>query len=63
MCAKKRGYTMFAVQYGGTCRADNKGTYGKHNTSTVCSNGLGGGYANDVYIIHQGNFAVGRLLV
>ena len=45
------GFTLFAVQNGGECWADNAGTYGKYGPSEKCRDGKGGDHANDVYNI------------
>ena len=54
-CALERNFTIFALQNGGMCRADNKGLYAKHGVSSACSgSGKGGPWANDVYKIIPG---------
>ena len=51
-CAKKKGFSIFAMQYGGACQADDRGLYDKDGTSDACwGGGLGGPFANDVYKI------------
>ena len=51
-CAKDKGFTIFALQNGGECRADEDGAYDKYGGPTGgCINGTGGGHRNDVYRI------------
>ena len=45
------GFTMFALINGGWCNADHARTYAKHGESSVCADGKGGGWANDVYMM------------
>ena len=51
--AKKRGFGIFGVQYGGQCATgtDEEAIYDKYGPATVCQDGKGGGYANDVYVV------------
>ena len=44
---------MFALQDGGQCFTSNtaSGTFDRYKESKLCSNGLGGPMANDVYLI------------
>ena len=54
LAARKRGFTMFAVQYGGQCMTGAKAehTFNRYNESNDCkANGKGGTWANNVYII------------
>ena len=46
----------FALQNGGYCYSgrDVELNYNKYGTSTACVNGMGGYYANDVYMFGQG---------
>ena len=50
-CAKSKGFTTFALMYGGACNADDAGTYAKYGESSVCTDGKGGPWANDVYMM------------
>ena len=50
----RKGYVMFAVQAGGWCAASATApqTFDKYGKSTACkSDGEGGGWANQVYVI------------
>ena len=50
----RKGYRMFAVQNGGWCAASATAhkTFDKYGKSTACkSDGKGGGWANQVYVI------------
>jgi len=49
--ARKRGYTVFAIQSGGMCFGGPRAEidYRKHGVSRKCQDGLGGAYANSVY--------------
>ena len=49
--ARKRGYTVFAVQRGGMCFSGPLAEihYRKFGMSRRCHDGLGGSYANSVY--------------
>ena len=51
-----RGYTVFGIQNGVECWSgpNAPSTYSKYGSSTACSNGLGGPWANDVYQITIG---------
>ena len=51
--AKRYGFKVFAVQDDGQCFTSSTAseTFGKYEKSTLCSNGLGGPMANDVYLI------------
>ncbi|KAK3745711.1 hypothetical protein QZH41_007664 [Actinostola sp. cb2023] len=51
--AVTNGYTMFGLQYGGECWSGDKieMTYSKYGEAGNCKDGLGGGWANDVYSI------------
>jgi hypothetical protein len=50
--AKSKGYKYFAVQDGGHCQGSNNLEESKkYGQSTACSNGKGGGWANDIYEI------------
>ena len=52
--AMRRGYSMFAVQHGGWCAASATAgkTFNKYGKSTACgSDGEGGPWANQVYVI------------
>ena len=51
--AKRAGYLVFGVQYGGECWSGPlaRVTYKKYGTSTKCVRGTGGGWAQDVYRI------------
>ena len=51
--AKRAGYLVFGVQYGGECWSGPLAhvTYKKYGTSTKCVNGTGGFWAKDVYRI------------
>ena len=54
LAARKRGFHMFAVQYGGQCMASvtAEKTFNKYGKSDNCLNdGKGGRWANNVYII------------
>ncbi len=57
-----RGYTVFGIQNGVECWSgpNAANTYDKYGTSTACTNGLGGPWANDVYRITIGklNYAI-----
>ena len=51
--AKAKGDKIFALQDGGWCAsAPDENSYNKYGAATNCSNGLGGGWANDVYRIN-----------
>jgi hypothetical protein len=49
--AEKDGYKVFGVQNGNQCfsGSDAEKTYNKYGSSSKCSNGVGGSWANDVY--------------
>jgi len=49
--AKQLGYSVFGSQYGGQCFASHnaQNTYNKYGRANNCSNGTGGGWANNVY--------------
>ena len=49
--ARKRGYTVFALQRGGMCFGGPRAEidYRKYGMSRRCRDGLGGTYANSVY--------------
>ena len=51
--AKEKGYPAFALQAGKECWSSENATitYCKHGEKTTCRNGMGGDWANDVYII------------
>ena len=51
-----RGYTVFGIQNRVECWSgpNAPNTYNKYGSSTVCRNGLGGSWANDVYQITIG---------
>ena len=54
VAAMRRGYSMFAVQNGGWCAASATApqTFDKYGKSSSCrSDGEGGGWANQVYLI------------
>ena len=54
MAAMRKGYNIFAVQDGGWCAASATAaqTLNKYGKSTACrSDGEGGGWANQVYVI------------
>ena len=54
VAAMRAGYSMFAVQNGGQCAASATApkTFDKYGKSTACgSNGEGGGWANQVYLL------------
>ena len=54
LAARKRGFTMFAVQYGGECMtsATAEQTFNRYGESNQCNaSGKGGSWANNVYII------------
>ncbi|XP_031575055.1 uncharacterized protein LOC116308716 [Actinia tenebrosa] len=52
--AKKKGYKGFGVQFGGQCfgstGAHHESVYGKYGKSDKCKGGVGGWFANDVYL-------------
>ena len=50
------GFTLFGVQYGGECfsGADAHLTYAKYGPANNCVDGLGGGWANDIYRVPSG---------
>ncbi|XP_002734997.1 uncharacterized protein LOC100371411 [Saccoglossus kowalevskii] len=55
--ARDLGYSMFAVQDGGWCAssANAENTFAIYGASSLCSNGEGGAWANDVYrLIDEG---------
>jgi len=57
VAAMRKGYSMFAVQDGGWCAASATApqTFDKYGKSSSCrSDGEGGGWANQVYVI-KGN--------
>ena len=57
VAAMRKGYSMFAVQDGGWCAASATApqTFDKNGKSSSCrSDGEGGGWANQVYVI-KGN--------
>ena len=51
--AKRRGYSVFAIQHGGWCASARYAfrTYRKYGKSRKCRNGKGGPWANSVYIL------------
>jgi hypothetical protein len=50
--AKSKGYKYFAVQDGGHCQGSNNlAEAKKYGPSSACTNGKGGGWANDIYEI------------
>ncbi|CAH3116452.1 unnamed protein product [Pocillopora meandrina] len=53
LAAKRRGYTVFAIQHGGWCASARHAyrTYAKYGKSNRCRNGKGGPWANDVYVL------------
>ncbi|XP_020631488.1 uncharacterized protein LOC110068453 [Orbicella faveolata] len=53
LAAKRRGYSVFAVQHQGWCASARHAyrTYGKYGRSNRCRNGKGGPWANDVYVL------------
>ena len=54
LAARRKGFTMFAVQYGGQCMtsATAEKTFNRYGESNQCNtNGKGGSWANNVYII------------
>ncbi|KAI8517186.1 response to nematode [Branchiostoma belcheri] len=54
--ARSRGFTVFAVQHGGSCfgSADGHNTYNKYGPTTACAaDGEGGPWANQVYKIKE----------
>ena len=53
LVAKSKGFKVFGLQDGGQCFTSNTAseTFDKYNESKLCSNGLGGPMANDVYLI------------
>ncbi|XP_068721032.1 uncharacterized protein [Montipora capricornis] len=56
VAAMRKGYKMFAVQHGGWCAASATAdqTFDKYGTSAACdSDGEGGPWANQVYIIKE----------
>ncbi|PFX15365.1 G-protein coupled receptor GRL101 [Stylophora pistillata] len=56
LAARKRGFTMFAVQYNGQCMssATAEQTFNRYGESKECNaNGKGGSWANNVYIIRD----------
>ena len=58
VAAMRKGYSMFAVQNGGHCQASATApqTFDKHGKSTACrSDGEGGSWANQVYVIKGNN--------
>eukprot|EP00058_Branchiostoma_floridae_P004418 XP_002589906.1 hypothetical protein BRAFLDRAFT_81966 [Branchiostoma floridae] len=60
--AHSRGFTVFAVQYGGQCYGSDDGhnTYSKYGRSSACGvDGKGGTWANEVYQIGV-NVALGK---
>ena len=55
--AIRAGYSMFAVQNGGQCFASDTAakTFDKYGKSTACkSDGEGGRYSNQVYVLSKG---------
>ena len=62
VAAMKAGYSMFAVQNGGWCAASATAakTFDKYGKSTACrSDGEGGPWANQVYVIKAGKSKLG----
>ena len=62
--ARKRGYTVFAVQDGGMCFGGPLAeiNYRKYGISRSCHDGLGGVYANSVYrLIGKLSAALGKI--
>ena len=60
--AMKAGYSMFAVQNGGWCAASATAakTFDKYGKSAACrSDGEGGPWANQVYVIKAGKSVLG----
>merc|ERR1712224_70675 len=53
LVAKSNGFKVFALQDGGQCFTSNtaSGTFDRYKESKLCSNGLGGPMANNVYLI------------
>lgn len=49
------GYTMFGLQHGGECWAGDKieVSYSKYGEADNCKDGLGGGWANNVYSVSK----------
>ena len=63
-CVLDKNFTIFALQGGGNCRADNKGLYAKYGVSSACrGNGKGGPYANDVYKTISGTPKTGDTII
>ena len=64
VAAMRAGYSMFAVQHGGWCAASAAApqTFDRYGKSTGCgSDGKGGGWANQVYVI-KGNYVIAILI-
>ena len=62
VAAMRAGYSMFAVQNGGWCAASATAakTFDKYGKSTACrSDGEGGPWANQVYVIKAGKSKLG----
>ena len=62
VAAMRAGYSMFAVQAGGWCAASATApkTFDKYGKSTACrSDGEGGGWANQVYILKGKHVVLG----
>ena len=57
LAAKSKGYKVFAIQDDGQCLTSSTAsdTFDIYEKSTLCSNGLGGPMANDVYLITKIN--------
>lgn len=53
--ARRLGYTVFALQNGGECFSGSRAhrTYMRYGLSKRCRNGIGGPWANNVYIIRK----------
>ena len=54
LLAKRKRFTVFAVQYGGQCFAGRRSKYYRYGRSRKCRGGKGGSWANDVYLIKKG---------
>ena len=62
VAAMRAGYSMFALQAGGWCAASATApkTFDKYGKSTACrSDGEGGGWANQVYILKGKHVVLG----
>jgi hypothetical protein len=49
--SKKKGYTVFSVEFGGECYSgpNAEQTYDKYGRASNCKDGVGGSWAADVY--------------